>query len=249
MNRLLRAVDENEKFYNVDNYRNNTPSELVQTYIEMQEEAFRIQKNMHIIAKDLQLLDLSKRDIKEILVEAGVNKDLAKSIIKGKFVPVNYSEPRFNTKVETIEGQLKKIDGKFKYKLNEDFVFPERQLDRIKRSFKKKRFFERGDEYEPGEKDYKLDKKGNLLKDDKGNPIIEEGFIKESLRKLTPIVKEKIQDFTNDYESNIQTPPLPNMPQPKVQTARAVNPNTNLTRTQEALLSPDEKVIASKRTV
>jgi hypothetical protein len=39
------------------------------------------------------------------------------------------------------------------------------------------------------------------------------------------------------------------MPQPKVQTARAVNPNTNLTRTQEALLSPDEKVIASKRTV
>ena len=249
MNRLLRAVDENEKFYNVDNYRNNTPSELVQTYIEMQEEAFRIQKNMHIIAKDLQLLDLSKRDIREILTEAGVNKDLAKSIIKGKFVPVNYSEPRFNTKVETIEGQLKKIDGKFKYKLNEDFVFPERQLDRIKRSFKKKRFFERGDEYEPGEKDYKLDKKGNLLKDDKGNPIIEEGFIKESLRKLTPIVKEKIQDFTNDYESNIQTPPLPNMPQPKVQTARAVNPNTNLTRTQEALLSPDEKVIASKRTV
>ena len=249
MNRLLRAVDENEKFYNVDNYRNNTPSELVQTYIEMQEEAFRIQKNMHIIAKDLQLLDLSKRDIREILVEAGVNKDLAKSIIKGKFVPVNYSEPRFNTKVETIEGQLKKIDGKFKYKLNEDFVFPERQLDRIKRSFKKKRFFERGDEYEPGEKDYKLDKKGNLLKDDKGNPIIEEGFIKESLRKLTPIVKEKIQDFTNDYESNIQTPPLPNMPQPKVQTARVVNPNTNLTRTQEALLSPEEKVIASKRTV
>ena len=249
MNRLLRAVDENEKFYNVDNYRNNTPSELVQTYIEMQEEAFRIQKNMHIIAKDLQLLDLSKRDIKEILTEAGVNKDLAKSIIKGKFVPVNYSEPRFNTKVETIEGQLKKIDGKFKYKLNEDFVFPERQLDRIKKSFKKKRFFERGDEYEPGEKDYKLDKKGNLLKDDKGNPIIEEGFIKESLRKLTPIVKEKIQDFTNNYESNIQTPPLPNMPQPKVQTARVVNPNTNLTRTQEALLSPEEKVIASKRIV
>jgi len=249
MNRLLRAVDENEKFYNVDNYRNNTPSELVQTYIEMQEEAFRIQKNMHIIAKDLQLLDLSKRDIREILTEAGVNKDLAKSIIKGKFVPVNYSEPRFNTKVETIEGQLKKIDGKFKYKLNEDFVFPERQLDRIKKSFKKKRFFERGNEYEPGEKDYKLDKKGNLLKDDKGNPIIEEGFIKESLRKLTPIVKEKIQDFTNNYESSIQTPPLPNMPQPKVQTARVVNPNTNLTRTQEALLSPQEKVIASKRTV
>jgi hypothetical protein len=37
------------------------------------------------------------------------------------------------------------------------------------------------------------------------------------------------------------------MPQPVVQTAKAVNPNTNLTRTQEALLSPEEQVIAGKR--
>jgi len=47
---------------------------------------------------------------------------------------------------------------------------------------------------------------------------------------------------------DIQTPPLPNMAMPVVQTARAdVNPNTNLTRTQEALLSPEEKIIASRR--
>ena len=49
--------------------------------------------------------------------------------------------------------------------------------------------------------------------------------------------------------ANIQTPPLPNMTMPVVQTARAnVNPNTNLTPTQEALLSPEEKVIASRTT-
>ena len=47
---------------------------------------------------------------------------------------------------------------------------------------------------------------------------------------------------------DIQTPPLPNMAMPVVQTARAnVNLNTNLTRTQEALLSPEEKIIASRR--
>jgi len=46
----------------------------------------------------------------------------------------------------------------------------------------------------------------------------------------------------------IQTPPLGSTPMPIVQTARAnVNPNTNLTQTQEALLSPEEKVIASRR--
>ena len=48
--------------------------------------------------------------------------------------------------------------------------------------------------------------------------------------------------------ADIQTPPLPNMAMPVVQTARAdVNPNTNLTRSQEALLSPEEKIIASRR--
>ena len=48
---------------------------------------------------------------------------------------------------------------------------------------------------------------------------------------------------------DIQTPPLPNTPMPMVQTVRAnVNPNTNLTPTQEALLSPEEKVIASRTT-
>ena len=52
---------------------------------------------------------------------------------------------------------------------------------------------------------------------------------------------------TNVQQAEIQTPPLPNTPMPVVRTAQAVNPNTNLTRTQEALLSPEEKIIASRR--
>ena len=45
----------------------------------------------------------------------------------------------------------------------------------------------------------------------------------------------------------IKTPPLPGTPMPNVKTAAAnVNPITNLTRTQEALLSPEEKIIASR---
>ena len=77
----------------------------------------------------------------------------------------------------------------------------------------------------------------------------------------SPTIK-KYSEFENDHEDElkelfikhgsdkfinpltVQAPPLPNMPQPVVQTAKAVNPNTNLTRTQEALLSPEEKVIA-----
>ena len=44
----------------------------------------------------------------------------------------------------------------------------------------------------------------------------------------------------------IKTPPLPNTPQPKVRTAQQINPTTNLTRTEQALLSPEEQVIASR---
>jgi len=46
----------------------------------------------------------------------------------------------------------------------------------------------------------------------------------------------------------IQTPPLPNTPMPVVRTAALPGTNTNLTRTQQALLSPEEQIIASRRT-
>ena len=49
-------------------------------------------------------------------------------------------------------------------------------------------------------------------------------------------------------EAPIQTPPLPNTPMPNVQMSQLRNPTTNLTRTQEALLSPEERVIAGRRT-
>ena len=52
---------------------------------------------------------------------------------------------------------------------------------------------------------------------------------------------------TNIQQAEIRTPPLPNTPMPVIRTAQAVNPNTNLTRSQEALLSPEEKIIASRR--
>jgi hypothetical protein len=71
--------------------------------------------------------------------------------------------------------------------------------------------------------------------------------------KETPVEEPKEPLINFDSIKNIfgeapQTPPLPNMAMPVVQTARVnVNPNTNLTRTQEALLSPEEKIIASRR--
>ena len=46
-----------------------------------------------------------------------------------------------------------------------------------------------------------------------------------------------------------QTPAAPSIPMPTniVTNVAQINPQSGLTRTQEALLSPDEKVIASNR--
>ena len=109
LNRLLRAVDENEQFYNVNNYQNNTPDKLIKTYEDMQEEAFRLQKDMFITIQDLKLLDLSTGKIDEILRKAGVSRKLRANLEAGIFTPVNYSRERFETKVETIQKELRKM--------------------------------------------------------------------------------------------------------------------------------------------
>jgi hypothetical protein len=141
MNRLLRAVDENENFYNVDTYRQNTPNDMVETFKNMQDEAFKIQKDMYIRVKDLQLLDLDEDTIKEIMVDSGVNKKLAGAIMDGEFTPVNYSKARFESKIRVIEDELAKDIGKFKFRLNEDFVFPEYELDDVIDEYEDKPFF------------------------------------------------------------------------------------------------------------
>ena len=63
---------------------------------------------------------------------------------------------------------------------------------------------------------------------------------------LTGSFESDINDFL--FES-LSTPPLPQTGQPIVNTQANLqqkNPITNLTRTETALLSPDEQVIASK---
>jgi len=254
MNRLLRATDENENFYNVDNYQNNTPNDMVRTFEKMQDEAFRIQKDMYIRVQDLKLLDLDEDTILDILKESGVNKKLANSIIDGEFTPINYSKARFETKVNNVERELEKQTGKFLYRLNEDFVFPEDDLDDViddyeDREFFKETFDEESEQfvggYYPDRVDYKLDDKGFMITDDDGNPIPDDGFIERNLRKVSPIIKKGFNKLINPAAGlTSNAPPLPDTPQPTVQMASAAtakDPITGLTRTQDALLSESDK--------
>ena len=242
MNRLLRAVDENENFYNVDNYANNTPNDMVATFKNMQDEAFRIQKEMYIRIKDFELLDLDDIAIRKILTKAGVSRRVASNLMNGVFTPVNYSKKRFDTKVNTIERELDKLTTeKRQFSLNEDFVYPRERLNEVISDYRGKEFFT--EDYDPGKFQYKLNKDGRIMFDEEGNPIpIDKGIIRKGLEMIPPMIREGV-DFMTD-PLNISS--LPDLPMPKVQMTQAnVNPNTNLTRTEEALLSPEEKVIAS----
>ena len=65
-----------------------------------------------------------------------------------------------------------------------------------------------------------------------------------------PALEERLK-LREDQQSSLinQTPAAPSIPMPTniVTNVAQINPQSGLTRTQEALLSPDEKVIASKR--
>ena len=65
---------------------------------------------------------------------------------------------------------------------------------------------------------------------------------------IPPAGAAEIDRPVADTSQRIETPPLPETGQPKVQLASVKDPNTNLTRTQQALLSPTEQIIASRRT-
>ena len=246
LNRLLRAVDENEQFYNVNNYQNNTPDRLIKTYEDMQDEAFRIQKDMFIRIQDLKLLDLSSGTIDEILRKAGVSRKLRANLEAGIFTPVNYSRKRFETKVETIQRELRKMgDENVTFFLNRSFVFPESGLERIKGKYTDKKFFT--EKYDPKEKFYLLDKDGQLIFDENGNPKLQESFFKRQLKKIPPFIQYGLDQVLSPFSLSSRAP----LNAPEVNTslftqAPKVNQSTGLTDTQTALLSPEEQIIAKR---
>ena len=229
----------------------------------MLNEDFRIQKEMYIKLKDLQMLDLDERDIEELLEEYGLNPQLAGSLIRGEYTPINYSQPRFEKKKKLIENYLEKVEERTGsiIQLDEDYIFPEREFDEILRDYDRKEFFpETFDEesgemiggYYPERVEYLTDKKGNLVKDDNGNPIADPNFSQRMLQKVVPTIKKGIEKLFNplgDVMGKIETPPLSKTPMPDqklVASKPQINQQTGLTRTQSALLSPSEQVIARR---
>ena len=230
---LMRAVDDTEKIYSAADYMNRGPTVIAKEFEEMQQEAFRIQKDMYNIIQDALLLDLDEYEIKKILRDAQMPNSKIRKLLNGEFVPANYSEARFKKKVKILEkqaSQMTKDDKDLKFYLDEDYAYPRDLLKDIKYEWKNRSLITEPKEEKPG-----LIKKG----------------IKKVWSHVNPL--KGFQDFGSVMsigdQSKIQTPPLGNTPQPVVnnmQMASAKDPITNLTETEEAVLSPTEKVIAGR---
>ena len=243
-NRLLRAVDETEKFYKAKGFIDRPPSVMVDEYNNMQNEAFKIQRDMFMVVQDLRMLDLSKDKIEDIMIESGMNKKMVGNLIDGYFTPIKYSKPRFETKVDTIKDLAKfktKKSDNFIYNISESYVFPEDKLDSVFDKWEDRKFFPEG--YRPELKGAVTNDKGNVVYDERGK-IKKEPTL---LEKVIPKIRQMIfPGAPTDLRSRAQ--PLPKTPMPVVnQTQMAQkNPITNLTRTETALLSPSEQVIARR---
>ena len=197
------------------------------------------------------MLDLDERTLKKIMRKSGVNDTIIRNLLKGQFTPVNFSEPQFERKVENLEKVAEQqSNDKTGYYVNEDFVYPKQELKQVQKDWKRREFFpetynkETGQMeggYKPEEEGYKRDAQGKLIRDDRGRIIKEPTF----LDKAVPYIKEKISPFSGIIDQKSQTPlPPTSMPDKNmVASVPQINSQTGLTRTENALLSNQEKAI------
>jgi len=268
---LRKDIDEASGFYDAKHYYSNTPTDMVREFDKMQEEDFRLQKDMFMRIEDMKLLNVETRTIKKILKKTGVDETLIRNLMRGFFTPTNYSEPRFDQKVEYVrdamEEQSEKSEDYFFFE-NKHFLFPKTELDAVIREWKRREFFpytfipskdkdgnimkdEEGKVigkyeggYTPDKTTYKKNEKGQTLYDMDGNPIPEDtGLLKKGIEKIKKLVNP-LADLTSQKP---QAPPLPQTPMPNVAAAAMQkSPQTGLTRTETALLSPSEQEIARR---
>jgi len=251
-NRLLRAVDETEKFYKSKGFLDRPPSIMVAEFEKMQAEAFEIQRDLYMKIKDMQMLDLSSTKISQILRKAGMNKKLVNNLIMGKFTPITYSKPRFKSKIEDVKGVAEMLTEKsdnYIYNVDRNFLFPQLGLNRVKMKWSNKKFFPEtyNKETKQWEGGYKpelegavTNDKGNVVYDEKGKIKREPTILQKGWEKIKPLI---MPGEPADYKSQTPLPPTPGVDAQQFAQANQNITQTGLTHTENALLSNEEKAI------
>ena len=217
-NKNKRLVTSTEKLFSLQDYLTRGPAVLLDEFRAIQDENYRVNRNFYNVLKDAETVGMSERDLRKLLNQRGISRKNARSLLKGKNIPYTGYKERMKKRVKEAE-KLAKDEGRGR--VNRDYFYPRSEFRKIEREYKRK----------------------SLNPEAPVNRNIIDNVMDLFSERVTP------QDETvqTAQVQEIKTPPLPGTPMPRVQTARAnINPITNLTRTQEALLSPEEKIIAGR---
>jgi len=218
--RIRSEVYKGEKFYSTEDVFNRGPEVLTKEFIDIQREAFTQQKEIYNKIKAAKEFGLSNREIKKLFTGRGLGSTAVNNLMRGKFIPVSYSESRFKKKIETIKKDQKRRGLDKEQILQKSFFYPKRELDKVIRQLKRDSL----------DKPFHYD----IIKQ-------KEGIGSLPMKQTAPVAQVQ--------PTRPQTPPLPQQPQPQpvVASAPTAPLNNGLTQSEMALLSPSEQAIRLKQ--
>ena len=216
-NKKFRSTTKAEKFYSLENYQNRGPDVMAKEFRDIQNETFRVNQDFYFILQDALKTGVSEQELLKILRKRKISYSKAKKLLKGKNIPFTAYDERMKSRVKSAERIAKERDEK----INKEYFYPKKLFRNILKEYKNKNL--------------------EIKEDSQLNEI-------ERILKLQTDKVSSLPQQTEDKAfAELQTPALPVTPMPNVAvTAANTVPNTNLTRTEQALLSPEEQIIASR---
>ena len=217
-NKNKRLVTSTEKLFSLQDYKTRGPEVLAREFRDIQEENLRINKQFHQVVKDALEVGMPKRQLFLQLRKRGLSIKNAMAMLKGRNVPYSGYKERMMKRVKDAQ-KIGKEQGEGD--VNGSYFFPRKEFLKIEREYRQK----------------SLDPEAPVKR----------SIIDNVMDLFSERVTPQGETVQTAQVQEIKTPPLPGTPMPNVRkTAANVNPITNLTRTQEALLSPEEKIIAAR---
>ena len=221
--RIRTDVFKAEKFYKFNDMYNRGGDVLVQEYIDINKEAYRLQKEIYNAIQAAKELGMTTSQIEDqFLLRTGISKKQIYRLMDGEFIPVKFSESLFEKKLRIIKRNEKRSGMNKRRRINDEFHYPRDDLLDV--------FYDL--DGTSINKPFKFDPKP----EDQSKNII----------NLDLQEQEPVQQASK----KIETPPLPPQPAATGITATAaapINPATGLTQVETALLSPGEQAIRLKQ--
>ena len=213
-------------------------ADVIERYIASNKARFEVQKDMFKNIQAAETLGETPFDVRKTFEERQISSKNFNNLSQGKFEPYFPSKDILRKFREIAAG----IDEE------DPFAAAAGDVRDLQQGFRQLNLGERFQGFATGGK---VNSQPLMKGIDEAIPALVD--LKNQMAQLD--LDDEFGVDVSDYiveEQEIITPPLPPQPQPVIQNpqiTQQINPQSNLTRNQEALLSPMEKVIASKRKI